>query len=361
MNINSEDQFFYLLCHFIFIFQVIFIYFIEDELFEYDSDNNPIKYKNYYLIVNKSMCYIIIFLCSLSHIRAAFANPGVITSRNNTFIIEFYYCLHKYLIKQAIKITKKQTPEVIRNVIFQANNIQYDPKANYALDKNDDFINNNSDEDDYKFTSNTSVTDEMKKSIIRNNRMKLTRCKSCYVVRPSNSHHCKLCHKCVLERDHHCPLILNCVGTFNRKFYILYIFYAFLSAIDSLAIFCYYTLYKNFWSFYEDSTYFFFSFVFVFVSIIYGLFTFSLIKEQIEHIKHDTSIVDYDNGILLESSSFKQQLIIIFGDTFSLKWLLPFYKGGNYDVYIQFDKEEGKQEKKEKKSGKKGKTKKKEK
>ena len=361
MNINSEDQFFYLLCHFIFIFQVIFVYYIEDELTEYDSNNNPIKYPNYYLIANKTIFYIIVFLCFLSHIRAAFVNPGTITSRNNLFIIEFYYCLHKFFIKQAIKITKKQTPEVIRNIIFQANNIQYDPKANYSLDKNDDFINSNSDEDDYKFTSNTSITDEMKKSIIRNNRMKLTRCKSCFAVRPYNSHHCKLCHKCVLERDHHCPLILNCVGTFNRKFYILYISYAFLSAIHSLSIFGYFTLYKNFWLFYESSTYIFFSIVFVFVSIIYAFFTFLMIKEQIEHIKHDTSVVDYNNGILLESSNFKQQLIIIFGDTFSLKWFSPFYRGGNYEIYRQFDKEGENQEKKEKKCGKKGKNKRKEK
>ena len=361
MNINSEDQFFYLLCHFLFLFQVIFVYYIEDELIEYNPDNKPIKYQNYYLTINKWIFYITVFLSFLSHIRATFTNPGIITSKNNMNMIEFYYSFHKYLIKNAIKITKKQTEEVIRDIIFKVNNIPYNPKANYSLDKNDDFINNNSDEDDYKFTSNSSITDESKRTMIRNYRMKLTRCKSCYVIRPHNSHHCKMCHKCVLEQDQHCPLILNCVGTFNRKFYILYIFYAFLSVIHSLGIFGYYTLYKNFPLFYEDSTYIFFSLVFLICSLIYGFFAFLMIIEQIQNIKRNTAVFDYKNGILLERSNLKQQLLIIFGDIFSLKWFLPFYFGGNYGIYLQIYKAKEKNEKKEKKNVKKNKNKKKEK
>ena len=344
MKNNSDETFSLILCQLVFLFQIIFVGYIDDISIYHDKYNREIKYQNFYLTLNKIIFYIIIFLCFVSHIRTVITDPGKIILKNNMNIIQFYYHLHKFFIQLAMKLTEKQGEEEIRKIIFKANNIKYDPETNYALDNDDDFVND-SDEDKHKFKLETSINEELKIAMIKNYRMKLTRCKSCYVVRPHNSHHCKLCHKCILEHDHHCPWFANCIGTFNKKYYILYNFYAVLSVVYSLIIFCYFILYKHFYSFIENSIYIIISLVYAVGSIIYGIFTFMLLYEQIENIKHDKNIIDYNNGFLLEKSNFKQQLILIFGDTFSIKWFLPFYTGGNYNLYLKMCKEFEKNEK----------------
>ena len=337
MNYNSDEIFSIFLCHLVFLCQIIFVGYIDDENVKYDIYNRAIIYQNHFLTLNKSIFYILLFFCFISHIKTAFTDPGIISSNNNLKIIEFYHYLHKTFIQQAIKITEKQTQEKIRDIIFKANKIKFDPDANYSLDNDDDFVNN-SEEDEYKFKPKSSISEELKIILIRNYRMKLTRCKSCYVVRPHNSHHCKICHKCVLEQDHHCPWFANCLGTFNRKYFILYNLYAVLSVVYSLSIFSYYSLYKHFSLFLENTSYIIFSLIFIIFSFIYGGFTFMLLYEQFQNIKHDTNIIDYNNGFLLERSTFKQQLILIFGGKFSLRWFLPFFSGGNYNFYLELSK-----------------------
>ena len=129
MNYNSDEIFSFFLCHIIFLFQVLFVGYIDDECIKYDYYHRTIKYQNHYLTLNKSIFYIFIFLCFISHIRTALADPGIITSKNNMNIIQFYHYLHKTFIEYAKRLTEKQTPEVIRNIIFKANNIKFDQNA----------------------------------------------------------------------------------------------------------------------------------------------------------------------------------------------------------------------------------------
>jgi len=50
-------------------------------------------------------------------------------------------------------------------------------------------------------------------------------CLMCNLFKPDRCHHCSACNRCVLNMDHHCPWVNNCVGFWNRKYFLLLLFY----------------------------------------------------------------------------------------------------------------------------------------
>lgn len=59
-------------------------------------------------------------------------------------------------------------------------------------------------------------------------------CLLCHVFKPDRCHHCSICNRCILNMDHHCrnyhiAWINNCIGFFNRKLFMLMLFYALIS------------------------------------------------------------------------------------------------------------------------------------
>lgn len=61
-------------------------------------------------------------------------------------------------------------------------------------------------------------------------------CHKCDCYKPERTHHCSVCRRCVVKMDHHCPWINNCVGLGNHKFFLLFLFYVFMSSVYAIAL-----------------------------------------------------------------------------------------------------------------------------
>ena len=61
-------------------------------------------------------------------------------------------------------------------------------------------------------------------------------CPKCYIEKKKNITHCFICDECVLEMSHHCFWINKCIGKNNKFFYLLFIFFFFIYALESIFI-----------------------------------------------------------------------------------------------------------------------------
>ena len=68
-------------------------------------------------------------------------------------------------------------------------------------------------------------------------------CQKCNQKKPPRCHHCSICkvclllfshsQMCVVNMDHHCPWLCNCIGYANKKFFVLFLLYAWLGCLDT--------------------------------------------------------------------------------------------------------------------------------
>ena len=54
-------------------------------------------------------------------------------------------------------------------------------------------------------------------------------CRRSRMHRPLRSHFCSVTQRVVLNMDHFCPWVVNTVGFYNRKFFVLFLFYTLLA------------------------------------------------------------------------------------------------------------------------------------
>ncbi|XP_050531682.1 palmitoyltransferase ZDHHC6-like [Daktulosphaira vitifoliae] len=61
-------------------------------------------------------------------------------------------------------------------------------------------------------------------------------CKICEGFKAPRVHHCHKCNRCVLKMDHHCPWLNTCVGFANYPYFITFIFFSIVAAIQSATL-----------------------------------------------------------------------------------------------------------------------------
>jgi len=281
-------------------------------MFIEDNENSNV---NIILILHKFLFYIVLFLTFWSHLQIAITDPGSINYSNNLDIIEFYYFIYKDIIlcKNQFHLKKRKHKRVYE-------------------EEDDDKYNPYSDEDNKNFDLKTSISKELKSKISKQFNIKTSRCFNCQVVRPNDAHHCCECHCCILDRDHHCPWMNNCIGLFNKKYFIIFNIYAFISVIYSCWIFYYYTFYKNYKTVRNDVFKHIIAIIWGLFSFIYGLFVFIMIIEQRDNVIKEFKAFNKDK--IIKDKLIRIKMRIIFGEKFSFKWFLPFYEGGKRQLFF---------------------------
>lgn len=158
-------------------------------------------------------------------------------------------------------------------------------------------------------------------------------CLLCHVFKPDRCHHCSICNRCVLNMDHHCRKISiawinNCIGFYNRKLFMLMLFYSLLSGYFVLLTFLP-EAYSIISLMLESGTFHLQDLKFLAISLLVLLFCIILTKFTAFHVKlvakNSTTIESLENNYnYCYSISAYRNFTQVFGKNPWI-WFLPFY------------------------------------
>jgi len=160
-------------------------------------------------------------------------------------------------------------------------------------------------------------------------------CRRCNSFKPQRAHHCSICRRCIIKMDHHCPWVNNCVGIGNHKFFLLFLFYTFLSCTYSMTL-----LLVRFWVCMGkrrclDTPTDLLPLIGLFVEgILFGLFTCCMMTDQWDVVSSNITHIDKLKGdyffstVTVNESPASGWFEVFGGRTegFRLDWLAPFCK-----------------------------------
>eukprot|EP00923_Selenidium_pygospionis_P010146 GHVN01017627.1.p1 GENE.GHVN01017627.1~~GHVN01017627.1.p1 ORF type:complete len:268 (+),score=19.87 GHVN01017627.1:40-843(+) len=64
-------------------------------------------------------------------------------------------------------------------------------------------------------------------------------CRKCNALKPPRTHHCSTCGRCIFKMDHHCMWVNNCVAALTQKHFLLFLLYVTLLSGYSLGFVTY--------------------------------------------------------------------------------------------------------------------------
>ena len=311
---GCESLSFFISTYVVFLLHIIFVYSVDDK------SSEQLKETNKTLIMHKEIFSILFIFTFISHLITSLTDPGIIEADNYLETLESY----NYIYKEINQIKERYINQRQRK---EDNDSSFsDESSRFSL---------SSEEDSEVSLSNKNLTITKKKQKVVSQKydFEISKCNSCNVLRPKDTHHCSECHYCILDRENHCPWMNNCIGLFNRKSYLIFCMSAAISVAYSFALYFYYKVLKNF-SFFRDSLFDSLMGIFwLFFCFVYGGFCYRLILDErlsvIKEFKH------YGKE---KYNLMRLKMRIIFGGRFSLKWLFPCFTGGNKSVFSYLKK-----------------------
>lgn len=155
-----------------------------------------------------------------------------------------------------------------------------------------------------------------------------TVCKLCdFRWKPVRAHHCTRCGTCVYRMDHHCQWINNCVGFANQKLFFLFLVYLILAASATVLLLLYAAIIRcelQFWLAMSWSRFFFLMLAGI-VALLAGItipFAGDFVKEQIQGISENQSVVESHIGVRGKQQPFVERCYAVFGRSVFL-WPVP--------------------------------------
>ena len=304
---SCESLSFFLSTYVVFFLQILFVYFVDDLSCEENNEINPT------LIMHNRIFSVIFLFAVYSHYAASFQDPGIIENENNLEVLESY----NYIYKEINQIKNK----------FNRTKDNDDENDSYS-EESKSFTFSSEEDNNLPLNHENTITKSKQKIISEKYDFEISKCKSCYVLRPSFTHHCSECHNCILDRENHCPWMNNCIGLFNRKAYLLFCMYSVITVSYSFLIYFYYKVLKNFSHFRDSLFHSLLGIFWLFYCFVYGGFCLMLLSDERESV-----IKEFKHYGKEKNKLIKLKMQIIFGSNFSLKWFFPCFKGGKKNVF----------------------------
>ena len=308
---GCESFSFFLSTYGVFFLHILLVYCTDDKSCE-ESDEKI----NTTLIMHKRIFFFFFIFTFFAHLITSLSDPGAIENENYLEMLESY----NYIYKEINDIKKKYK---------QA----HEDDEDYYPDETNSLSLSSEEDNDVPINNKITITKKKQKIIAEKYDFEVSKCTSCNVMRPSDTHHCSDCHICVMDRENHCPWMNNCVGLFNRKSYLLFCMYASISVVYSFMIYFYYKVIKNFSYFRESLSDTLIGIFWMFFCFIYGGFCMMLLKDERKSV-----IKEFQQYRSERVQLMKLKMRIIFGGHFSMKWFFPCFSGGNKKVFSYLKK-----------------------